>query len=664
VLARALFAATVLLAGCPSKQPEAPRPGHANDAALRIRVAQLEVKRAAGVAELRELATSKDVHARELALRALGRTGGDAAIATLQAALSDAEPRVVIAAATALGVRASLDEETKLDTTKLVALLTHPNRDVRLAVVEALGRAGDEDGQAMLGCADRIPECALALGRHGRRKLRLGEQPRNALVIATSEGEPALRYTATYALAREHEAPADEKALLALAARVTDELPETGAVAIAGLAKRKALSGAGRTSIEAALRHADWRVAVEAARALANADNAGRALVATSLAGKHPHVIHEALRAFAGKPLDAKTTAAVGALTNEPGWTGCLAAAALGGPNAVDAITKCQLPDHLKLPLLAEVTDPTAKRAALRVLLAHDDPRVRGPGLSMLAATWKDSDERTRQAIASTLIAAIGAKNAIVAGTAVEAATSVFENNPGAYAESLAGPIVMRAAAESDPELAAALFGFIEKHKVAAGLEACRAGLGGHGVRATAARKCLRALGETPPPSPNDAPPAPPVDVATVIGHQVTWHLTTNKGEIVIELRPDVAPWAVASVVALTQQEKYDGLELHRVVPNFVAQGGDPTMSGWGGPGYTLPAEPSGAADGPGFVRGGVGMADAGPDSAGSQWFIMHSRAAHLDGRYTWFGSVTRGQEVADALVIGDKVERATVEIK
>jgi cyclophilin family peptidyl-prolyl cis-trans isomerase/HEAT repeat protein len=653
-----------LLAGCPSKQPAAPRAVDANDAALRIRVARLEVRRAAGVAELRELATSKDVHARELALRALGRTGGVDAIATLQAALSDAEPRVVMAAATAIGVRAALDEETKLDTTKLIVLLTHPDRGVRLAVVEALGRAGALDVQEKIGCADRIPECALALGRHGRRKIALGDQPRTALVIATAEGEPALRYAATYALAREHEPPADEHVLLALAARVTDDMPETRAVAIAGLAKRKALSGVGRTSIESALRDPDWRVAVEAARALANADDAGRTLVATSLAGKHPHVIHEALRAFAGKSLDAKSVAALAPLTKEAGWTGCLAAAALGGPTVVDAITKCQLPDHLKLPLLAEVTDAKAKRAALRVLLAHDDSRVQGPGLTMVASTWQDNDERMRQAMATMLIAAVAEKDPIIAGSAVEAIGTLFETGPGSYGESFAGAIVTRARSESDAELAASLYGFIEKHKVAAGLDACRAGLGGHGVRANAARKCLRALGETPPPPPTDAPPAPPVDPATVIGHQVIWHLATNKGEITIQLRPDVAPWAVASIVALTQRKQYDGLEFHRVVPNFVAQGGDPTMSGWGGPGYTLPAEPSGAADGPGFVTGGVGMADAGPDSAGSQWFIMHSRAAHLDGRYTWFGSVTRGQEIADSLVIGDKVERATVEIR
>jgi cyclophilin family peptidyl-prolyl cis-trans isomerase len=77
-----------------------------------------------------------------------------------------------------------------------------------------------------------------------------------------------------------------------------------------------------------------------------------------------------------------------------------------------------------------------------------------------------------------------------------------------------------------------------------------------------------------------------------------------------------------------------------------------------------MPAEPSSAADGPGFMQGGVGMADSGPDSAGSQWFVMHSYAPHLDGRYTWIGSVVSGQKSADALQIGDRVERATVVFK
>src|SRR6185436_4258788 len=142
-------------------------------------------------------------------------------------------------------------------------------------------------------------------------------------------------------------------------------------------------------------------------------------------------------------------------------------------------------------------------------------------------------------------------------------------------------------------------------------------------ARAKAAADCLKALGEaTALPAAGAAEP-PPGDVATVINQKLFWHLATTRGEIVIELRPDVAPWAVTSIVALTNRGFYNGLEFHRVVPNFVVQGGDPTQSGWGGPGYSLPAEPASGADGAGYVAGGVGLADSGRDSGGSQWFIM-----------------------------------------
>ena len=183
-------------------------------------------------------------------------------------------------------------------------------------------------------------------------------------------------------------------------------------------------------------------------------------------------------------------------------------------------------------------------------------------------------------------------------------------------------------------------------------------------MRARAAADCLRALGEAvPAPEIGSATP-PPVDVATVIGHSITWRLETTKGTIEIELLPDIAPWNVATIVSLTQKGFYDGLAFHRVVPDFVVQGGDPTQSGWGGPGFTTPAEPTSLADGTSFVAGGVGIADAGRDSGGSQFFVMHSPAPHLDGRYTQIGRVLDGQKSADAMRIGDRVLRATVELR
>ena len=183
-------------------------------------------------------------------------------------------------------------------------------------------------------------------------------------------------------------------------------------------------------------------------------------------------------------------------------------------------------------------------------------------------------------------------------------------------------------------------------------------------VRARAAADCLRQLGEAVPVPPIGVASPPPVDVASVIGKKIIWHLSTTQGAIDIELLPDIAPWNVATIVSLTQKGFYDGLAFHRVVYDFVVQGGDPTQSGWGGPGFTTPAEPSTLVDGAAFVEGGVGIADAGRDSGGSQFFIMHSAAPHLDGRYTQIGRVIDGQKSADAMRIGDRVLRATVEVR
>ena len=109
--------------------------------------------------------------------------------------------------------------------------------------------------------------------------------------------------------------------------------------------------------------------------------------------------------------------------------------------------------------------------------------------------------------------------------------------------------------------------------------------------------------------------------------------------------------------VALTRAGFYDGLTFHRVVPGYVVQGGDPTATGWGGPGFNLPSEPGEGA----FARGAVGIADAGKDTGGSQFFIMHARAPHLDGRYTRIGEVRDGLDAAMALVVGDRILAAEV---
>jgi cyclophilin family peptidyl-prolyl cis-trans isomerase len=123
-----------------------------------------------------------------------------------------------------------------------------------------------------------------------------------------------------------------------------------------------------------------------------------------------------------------------------------------------------------------------------------------------------------------------------------------------------------------------------------------------------------------------------------------------ERGDIEIELWPSVAPIAVNNLVHLAREGFYDGTTFHRVVPGFLAQAGDPGGSGRGGPGYRLPDELSDTS----FVRGTVGMANAGPNTNGSQFFILLADAPQLNGRYTALGRVIGGLEVADGLPARD----------
>ena len=128
--------------------------------------------------------------------------------------------------------------------------------------------------------------------------------------------------------------------------------------------------------------------------------------------------------------------------------------------------------------------------------------------------------------------------------------------------------------------------------------------------------------------------------------------MVTNRGEIMLELMKEEAPFTVLNFVKLVKKGFYNGLFFHRVVPDFVVQGGDPRGDGWGGPGYTMRTEISTAK----YERGSCGMASAGKDTEGSQFFITHGATPHLDGRYTIFAKTVKGMDVVDRLQIGDTI--------
>ena len=157
-----------------------------------------------------------------------------------------------------------------------------------------------------------------------------------------------------------------------------------------------------------------------------------------------------------------------------------------------------------------------------------------------------------------------------------------------------------------------------------------------------------------------------PVPVGAAATHPIPWAVVTSipatqravvhtsKGDVVFHLLVNEAPGSVASFVELIRQGFYDGKNFHRVVPNFVAQGGCPRGDGWGSSDYNLRSEFADLH----YGEGAVGLASAGKDTESCQWFITHAPTPHLDGRYTIFAQVVQGMDVVSRLEIGDRIDK------
>lgn len=153
-------------------------------------------------------------------------------------------------------------------------------------------------------------------------------------------------------------------------------------------------------------------------------------------------------------------------------------------------------------------------------------------------------------------------------------------------------------------------------------------------------------------------PPAMTIDPSK--NYKVT--METNKGTIELELYPQHAPITVNNFVFLANEGFYDGVLFHRVIRDFVIQGGDPTGTGSGGPGYRFKDETFGNPLT--HKRGALSMANAGPNTNGSQFFIVYKPQSHLDGKHTVFGQVTSGMDICDKIVQNDRMVRVRAELQ
>ena len=657
------------ITGCASTPPSSAT-GDAVVSATAI--ADLEARRAPDAAFVPALASaSAPVRAR--AVLALGRLERLDAVDGMVDALDDVDANV--RAMAAFGV-SQIDLALTTTTTDaavrdrlegaLVRLLGREHDPlVRIAVIRGLGRIASGPGlQALVTLASHPgperPEALTALGVSGQRRgetLAADDNLLQAVHRGLADGDPATRTAAAYAAFRQGVVVDD-----------TDLHNMVGAPNQARIHFARALAGQRvptaivNVAVATMVTDPDWRVQVEALRAVRSHSEAAlapvldvlsTAVTRIAVAGQ-AHVVTEACTTLAVVGTASVSLPviehAVDALPSGPTWAvaRCTCAGVvevLGGPG--DALEQCSssLPALMTGLLTVDTiargrTSSVERVTALQGFLGNEQPRLRIAAANALCA---DGSVAAVDAAATQLVSegdsgvmsallecfSSGEHADIVKDRTVSMAASRLIDRAGF--EQLEPLITLadlarsRASSSSSSSSMRELVEQLGTHSDPAVRDAARGISAGH--RAPGPRAVVLSS-----PSPATLP------LAAV--------LKTTRGSIVIAFDRERAPRTVKTFVELANKGVLNNTPFHRVVPDFVSQGGDPRGDGSGGPGFTIPCENSDAR----FGRGAVGMAHAGKDTGGSQFFLTHSEQPHLDGRYTFFATVTDGLSVMDSL--------------
>jgi cyclophilin family peptidyl-prolyl cis-trans isomerase/HEAT repeat protein len=568
---------------------------------------------------------------RARALLAAGRIQDSTSVHDVQPLLDDASVEVRREAAFALGQIGNRSARPALE-----AKLKDPDAETVDLAIEALGKLGDKAATPQVagflrnGSPRLRAEAAIALWRLA------DSTALPALLAAHSDPDAEVRWRVIYALERIQR---PDQIVLITALHMSDPEWTTRAYAARTIGRQK--SARGSAYLIQALSDGDVPVVVNAIRGLQSiADTVSAPAVrrlTQLLAHPHPYV----------------RVAAATALGERWAWV------------ALDSSGHRSMLDSLRAHLGDR--DAATRGAAAVSLIHHGDSTDLRRVTTLLD---RDSSIYTRSAV----LGALPASSAKILLDRLDAATPLFERMTAA---DRLGALKYRAAT---PELRAGL-GDTATLFVAS----CAGALGALGdsasvpllVRAWRARAgdadadariaihdALKSLGKgaladsldraTPPR--NAKPASYPDDFADLPAARGAV-LHTTGGDIEWAFYGREATQTVKNFVRLAERGYFDGLALHRVVPNFVIQDGDPTGTGSGGPGYTIRCEYNHLRYDPGMV----GMALSGKDTGGSQWFITHSPQHHLDGRYTIFAHVVRGMDVVWRTVQGDRVLKVEI---
>ncbi|RLB53470.1 MAG: hypothetical protein DRJ42_11870 [Deltaproteobacteria bacterium] len=661
---------------------------------------------------------ARAVQTRRTAARSLARLHDIAAVTLLRRALRDPDAEVRRHAALGLG---GLEDAAPPEAERalLTALAAEELVDNRAAQLWDLGRIAGAGALGAFRDAIAADEPMLregacrGLGAYGLRDRPLpGALLRRVASRARDDQNRAVRLACAYALTRiDPPEGTDREAIKGdLVHALEDPAPEVRAMATRALAAY----GPAAAALAARTADADWQVSVQAFRALgrevgldrgqraaeALRGSLARALADDRVSSTEAHVLMTALgaleaearspRVFAvsRETMDRLSATAEGEpVSRARGLVHCRAAALYdrgrGWPGAVADCGLGQVGRNeqrlLEVGVIAASDGADAQRAVyLRRLHREGDSSVRQAVLGAMATVlvpelWTLVLEGL--AAEDDVGVVIAACDAVVALASVWAETANVDT-----------PVLsVRAPGTPGPRAALAhrrgpALGAIHRGLAAAGetlvtgddleglqswlravrtigdrgfLERLRV-LAGHAnptVRALALDVLGRQSDEDPPEVRSISNVILPSDVPTRNSRVV---FVTDAGTITVELEAEAAPTTVARFVALARDGYFDGLLFHRVVPAFVVQGGDPRGDGYGGPGWSQRCEDNRLR----YERGTLGMALAGRDTGGSQFFIAHGPQPHLDGRYTAFGHVVDGIDHLDNLLVGARIER------
>lgn len=625
---------------------------------------------------LDDFVRSPDAPTRARSARALGRLRTKEAHAALEALSKDPDPAVRAEAAWALG-------QTPDSGARLMTLIEgEQNVVVRTALLEALGRqGGPESIPVLLSALQRRPgllrtspdgeAAAISLGRLNMREVKGANAPEvtGALLDTLRRLDRELRRAAAFALGRSGVTTLPEDQLALLLERAEGD-PDP-------VVQSFLLRCTGKLQLDPAARDAlytktaadtDLGVRVATARAagaggwsgvtrLLSDPEVGVRLEAIAAVGRQKGLDHQGILlplVQAGASLDAAEAART---RGDPAEL--LAAAALTALAAADAVPR---EGPYSLEVLLAPAQPTRLRAAAAGALKDRD--------RLVDLAVRDGEGSVRLEAASRVVELEPSTAQVVHlfdsfdDQVVAIAAGYVADHPKSGTEKA----ILGAMAAAEPDendlLTYCLKALIALYSGAVPTvakpapEAARfaSDLAGHPEASvsTAAMELARMVGVRPPPYNHRLYSVPLDEVSRVKGARVH----TTRGDFLLTLMPDEAPVTVWNFASLADKGYFNGLMVHRVVPDFVVQDGDPRGDGTGGPGYSIPDELW-----PGHYREGVmGMALSGPDTGGSQWFVTLSPQPHLDGTYTIFGEVSQGMQVLRSMQAGDRILTVTIE--